>query len=270
MQITLIDDEPTHVAHMRHALQLPLPGQDGRTQLHTIGSVQVLQALQPSSTAADAMVVDWRMLREFGGVLPPLTLPAGTGRAPALVLLPRHVPEHDLRRALGVGAEDYAFKPITAAELRWRLARLAVPRGAPVPAPHYGHWRLDALTHSVHVRADAPRPGQPPLSAMLTECEFRLLACLMRQRDTVVSRDYLIASASMAFQNPDSRSLDTHIYRLRRKLPLDGSRGLLLQGIYRGGYRLCATQEVAAGRTAEEGLHNSGPPPDASASTRSA
>ncbi len=240
MRITLIDDEPTHVAHMRHALQLPLPGRDGRPLVQTIGSVQVLHTLRQCSTATDAMVVDWLMLRDFGGGLPPLTLPAGTGRAPALVLLPRHVPESDLCRALGMGAEDYAFKPIAAAELRWRLARLSMPREAPMP--HYGAWRLVAVTHSVEVRADAPRPGHPRLSVTLTECEFRLLASLLRQRNAVVSREYLIASAILAFQNPDSRALDTHIYRLRRKLPLDGSRGLLLQGVYRRGYRLCATE----------------------------
>ncbi|WP_295543347.1 response regulator transcription factor [uncultured Pseudacidovorax sp.] len=245
MQIALIDGEPAHMERMRQALQLPLPGQEGRTVLRSIGSVQALHALHHQTV--DAMVVDWAMVRDFGGRLPTLALPAGCGRAPALVLLPEALAEGELKRALGLEAEDYAFKPIATAELRWRIARLARPR---VEADRqYGDWRLQPATHSVLVREHGPAAALRRV--VLTECEFRLLARLMRELDRTVPREHLIAAAIAPWASTGSRSLDTHVYRLRRKLPMDGSHGFLLQGIYRVGYRLCAT-------TARAGIGASG------------
>ncbi|KTT18608.1 response regulator transcription factor [Pseudacidovorax intermedius] len=240
MHIVLIDRDPEQLAFLRQALQLPLPGQDTRTVvagLHPAPGCPPAEGPAGAQTA-DAVVADWRTLVDLGGELPGVAGPDGTGRAPVLVLLPRDLPEAELSRALRLGAQDYAAQPASPAELRWRLTRLVVRPAS--PALQLGDWTLRPDTTRVCLGGRGL-----PLEVALTDTEFRLLSRLMHNLGQVVPRHHLIASATLPTMSLDSRTLDTHIYRLRRKLPLDGSRGLLLQSIYCRGYRLSATQASA-------------------------
>lgn len=241
MHIVLIDRDPEQLAFLRQALQLPLPGQDTQTRVQVWPAVDATANPKPASPVpltADAVVADWGTLIDLGGELPPVADRDGIGRAPVLVLLPRDLPETALARALRLGARDYAVRPAPAAELRWRLARLV---GRPAPhALQLGDWTLQPATTSVRLKGCGE-----PTDVTLTDTEFRLLAKLMHNLGQVLPRELLIASATLPTLSLDSRALDTHVYRLRRKLPLDGSRGLLLQSIYCRGYRLSATQASA-------------------------
>lgn len=72
----------------------------------------------------------------------------------------------------------------------------------------------------------------------VTRKEFDIIATLFRNIGRVVPREYLIAHVWGKDCDTPSRSLDTHVYRARNKLQLNGAHGLQLLAIYTVGYRL--------------------------------
>ena len=72
----------------------------------------------------------------------------------------------------------------------------------------------------------------------VTRKEFEIIATLFRNVGRVVPRDHLITFVWGDAGDTSSRSLDTHIYRVKNKLRLNGEHGLRLQSVYTFGYRL--------------------------------
>lgn len=73
---------------------------------------------------------------------------------------------------------------------------------------------------------------------VLTEREFDLAAFLFRRRGRVVSRDALLEGVWNIRNDVATRTVDTHISRLRKKLELAGEHGWRLNAVYQHGYRL--------------------------------
>jgi DNA-binding response OmpR family regulator len=123
-------------------------------------------------------------------------------------------------------------KPFRAEELAARvnalLRRVArtVARDEPIRA---GDYVLDPLTRSVTLRGN---------KIDLTTKEFQLVASLFSNLGKILSRDLLAMTAWGRELSVESRSLDTHIYRIRQKLKLSPENGLRLSSIYTLGYRL--------------------------------
>ena len=138
-------------------------------------------------------------------------------------------------RAFAAGATDYVIKPFRPLELRARLARMCErrPRSGESESMHFGNWKFDSGRNSVTYLAT---PDAIP--TVLTESEFKLALALFRNMGKPVSRSYLIGKAGYAGDDLSSRTLDSHIYRLRGKLKLDGERKLTLLTVYGVGYRL--------------------------------
>jgi two-component system, OmpR family, phosphate regulon response regulator PhoB len=122
----------------------------------------------------------------------------------------------ELDRILGLelGADDYVTKPFSLRELVLRV-RAVLQRGTPEVAPiepavlHAGPIRVDLDRHEAHVRGETLR---------LTLTEFRLLAELVRAAGRVRSRDRLLADVWGYDSEVLSRTVDTHVRRLRSKL----------------------------------------------------
>ncbi len=72
----------------------------------------------------------------------------------------------------------------------------------------------------------------------LTQREFDLAVHLFRRHGRIVRREALLESVWNIAANVPTRTVDTHISRLRRKLQLDGSLGWRLVAVYQHGYRL--------------------------------
>ncbi|WP_081103933.1 response regulator transcription factor [Burkholderia anthina] len=72
----------------------------------------------------------------------------------------------------------------------------------------------------------------------MTRKEFEIAATLFRNVGRVVPRHHLITFVWGDAGDTSSRSLDTHIYRVKNKLRLNGEHGLRLQSVYTFGYRL--------------------------------
>ncbi|MDC6134774.1 winged helix-turn-helix domain-containing protein, partial [Burkholderia gladioli] len=101
---------------------------------------------------------------------------------------------------------------------------------APIRA---GDYVLDPVEREVRLRDS---------KIELTTKEFQLVACLFHNLGKIMSRELLATTAWGRELGTESRSLDTHIYRIRQKLKLSIENGLRLSAIYTLGYRLDQTK----------------------------
>jgi len=133
-----------------------------------------------------------------------------TCEAPILMLSARTSPQ-DRIRGLESGADDYVTKPFSPREVVLRsqgmIRRLrANPRKS---NQQVDEFRIDRDTLEIHVK-------DRPLN--LTTTEFKLLAILIERRNRVQSREVLLRDV-WGYENfIDTRTVDTHIGRLREKL----------------------------------------------------
>jgi two-component system response regulator RegX3 len=124
--------------------------------------------------------------------------------------------EVDVVLGLELGASDYVAKPFRLRELVARM-RAVLRRGVAVAEPHeevlaLGPIRLDAGRREVTVH-------EQPVE--LSRKEFDLLALLMSHCGQVVTREWCIDRLWWDQELTDTRTLDTHIKRLRRKVEPD-------------------------------------------------
>jgi len=89
----------------------------------------------------------------------------------------------------------------------------------------------------------------------LTEKEFKFALTLFRNIDRPVSRGHLLAAAGYSSESI-TRSLDIHIYRLRNKLQLEGTRDVHLRTVYGQGYRLQRSASSYSDKTPENKYGN--------------
>ncbi|MEO8477632.1 MAG: response regulator transcription factor [Actinomycetota bacterium] len=125
--------------------------------------------------------------------------------------------EADKVAGLELGADDYVTKPFSVRELvsrvRAHLRRAAMRApGDRDDAIAGGPVVLDAIRHEVLVRGE--RVGFPPK-------EFELLAALLRRKGRLLTREVLIAEIWGADYVGDTKTLDVHIKRVRRKIERD-------------------------------------------------
>jgi DNA-binding response OmpR family regulator len=73
---------------------------------------------------------------------------------------------------------------------------------------------------------------------ILTQKEFDLAVCLFQSPAKLLGRDHLLNKVWGSNACPDTRTVDTHISRLRKKLLLNGAKGWKLSPVYGIGYRL--------------------------------
>jgi two-component system, OmpR family, response regulator RegX3 len=126
--------------------------------------------------------------------------------------------EADKVSGLELGADDYVTKPFSMRELisrvRANLRRVRTPV-AVVPADEIlvgGPTRMDVARHEVTVRAEPV--ALPPK-------EFELLEAFLRRKGRLLTRDFLIEEVWGVDYYGDTRTLDVHVKRLRRKLEED-------------------------------------------------
>jgi two-component system response regulator RegX3 len=124
--------------------------------------------------------------------------------------------EVDVVLGLELGASDYVAKPFRLRELVARM-RAVLRRGAAVPEHH------EEVLHVGPVRLDAGRRevAVDELPVELSRKEFDLLALLMSHSGQVVTREWCIDRLWWDQELTDTRTLDTHIKRLRRKVEPD-------------------------------------------------
>jgi two-component system alkaline phosphatase synthesis response regulator PhoP len=153
---------------------------------------------------------------------------------PVLILTARSE-EADKVRGFRLGADDYVTKPFGVLELMARvealLRRSGAGRSARALPTCFGNVVVDPATRTVR-KGDRDVP--------LTSMEFNLLLALLQRRGAVVSRLELLREVWGHTATVLTRTVDTHVAELRRKLEDDASQPQHILTVRKAGYRLKA------------------------------
>jgi DNA-binding response OmpR family regulator len=218
--ILVIDDEKDLVRLLRHNLEKA--GYRVDSALSAEAGLKKLRKSEPDLLVLDVMLPGMDGLEMLRAVRQGSDVP--------VILLSAKGSEIDRVLGLKLGADDYVIKPFSVAELLARVAarlrKPASPKAGRTAA--VGALRVDFARHEVTVK------GRP---VRLATKEFRVLELLLEADGKVLSRDALLQLVweHDAGLDLDTRTVDQHIARLRRKL---GAAGALIATVPNFGYKL--------------------------------
>jgi DNA-binding response OmpR family regulator len=203
--ILIVDDEQDVVDLLAYNLQ--------RAGYKTITARDGRVALQKARDEFPALVILDLMLPQMDGteVCKQLKADSKTAGIPILMLTAKGE-EVDRVVGLELGADDYVTKPFSPREIALRIKKiLGRSRGTVVPSEviRFGELVVDTAKHEASLK------GKP---IELTATEFKLLAMLMERRGRVQTRDRLLTDVWGYEGDVDTRTVDTHVRRLREKL----------------------------------------------------
>jgi DNA-binding response OmpR family regulator len=183
------------------------------------------------AASVDGVLLDWGLPDAEGPEVVDWLRHSAHAGLPVVFLTAR-VTEADIVAGLRAGADDYVPKPPRKGELLARLGavlrRTGVANADPV-LRDVPPWEIDTRQRRVLLAGE---------EVELTDREFDLAAYLFRRPGRIVSRDALLSQVWNLGSGVATRTVDTHVSRLRRKLLLDGEHGWRLTAVYQHGYRL--------------------------------
>jgi len=211
-----------------YEVDVALDGEQGLARLR--GRPPKLVILDLMLPRLDGMQV-LRRLRDEGFEMPVLILSARAGEAEKV-------------RGFRVGADDYVTKPFGLRELLARVDALfrrrrrltSEPDRAPTSPPaRFGDVEIHYDSRTV-LKRGAPVPLRPR--------EFDLLAALARRADTVVARRSLLDEVWAYDDGVQTRTVDTHVVELRRKIESDPTNPRYIVTVRKAGYMLRVNGEA--------------------------
>ena len=222
LRVLVIEDERDLADVLKYNLQRegydPVVAHDGAEGLRKartlLPDLILLDVMLPGMSGLDVC----RELRRKGLELP-------------IIMLTARAEEIDRVLGLEIGADDYVTKPFSMREL---LARIRVrlrrhpPRAGAVPRYRFGDIEID------FEKFRASRNGAP---LDLTPREYDILHLLVRCRGEVVTRDRMLNEVWGYDDSTGTRTVDTHILKLRQKLEADSSHPQFILSIYGEGYK---------------------------------
>ncbi len=152
-----------------------------------------------------------------------------------IIFVTARVEESDVAAMLRLGADDYVCKPIRYLELSARIEALIRRKNlekdkAAANAPIViGNVEISPASRAVRVDGNI---------VPLTAKEFDLSVLMFRNLGTLFNRETLLDRIWGVDASLDTRTVDTHVSRIRRKLELEEPKGWQLTSVYGHGYRL--------------------------------
>jgi DNA-binding response OmpR family regulator len=204
-KILVVDDEPEAVELLEFNLK--------QAGFDVIAAADGAQALRKARSVVPSLIVLDLMLPEIDGleVCKMLRRDPATARIP-IIMLTAKAAEIDRIIGLELGADDYITKPFSPRELVLRIKKVMLRGQAGVAEPEtlkFGELLIDPPRHLVKWHGKRVE---------LTATEFRLLVILAQRPGRVQSRDQLLRDVWEYNSLIDTRTVDTHVRRLREKL----------------------------------------------------
>jgi len=220
-KILVVDDEPEAVELVEFNLQ--------QAGYAVVTAADGAEALSKARAAQPSLIVLDLMLPEVDGleVCKMLRRDPATAGIP-IVMLTAKAAEIDRVLGLELGADDYITKPFSPRELVLRVKKLLQRDHNAAEEQNklaFGDLLVDVPRHIVSWRGK---------SIDLTATEFKLLTVLAQRRGRVQSREQLLRDVWEYNSLVDTRTVDTHMRRLREKL---GPAAKLLDTVRGVGYR---------------------------------
>lgn len=224
MRIALLEDDE----QLGHLMQLWMEAAGHNPHLYTTGD-SFIKAL--SRDSYDLLILDW-MLPDISGDKVLDWVREHIGWHIPVIFVTQRDTEQDIVAALEKGADDYMIKPVKPMEMLARITAIGrrlslenkdelVLDRAPV--------MLDLRSHTVTVNGD---------EIPLTQKEFDLSVFLFQNVGRILSRAHILDSVWGRSPDLNTRTVDIHMSRLRKKLKFNKDTGWKLSGIYNHGYRL--------------------------------
>jgi two-component system alkaline phosphatase synthesis response regulator PhoP len=222
--ILIVDDEPEIVRGLADNLRFEgytaLTANDGAEAIAVAArealDLILLDVMMPKLSGWEVL----RRLREKGIDVP-------------VIMLTARGEEADRVQGLELGADDYVTKPFSLREL---LARVRAVLRRPGPREKFEEFAFD----DVRVRRRARQVFRAGEEVTLTRKEFDLLVYLVEHRGEVITRDRLLDEVWGYEQFPTTRTVDTHVLRLRQKLERDPEHPARILTVHRQGYKFAA------------------------------
>ena len=227
-RILIVEDEPD----IRSTLEYNLHRDNYQTE--SVGNL--LDAEKILSTTNISLILLDLMLPDGSGLdlCRKLKADQSTHSIPIIILTAK---DDEVDKVVGfeLGADDYVTKPFSVRELILRIKailkrKVQKPEVTEVER-EFGELRIDSDSHEVFVNGE---------EVSLTALEFRLLKQLVDRRGRVQTRDQLLSDVWGYSADITTRTVDTHIKRLREKL---GPIGKYVQTIRGVGYKFTRTSD---------------------------
>lgn len=234
MRIAVVDDDKVALEQIAQTLEANSSDLERRPDIQSFSTAKDFTRAAVRDTY-DLVILDWQLpdsdgIKLLGWMRNFFEMP------PAVIMLTNRQAEADVVEALSAGAEDFISKPFRPRELQARVmavlrrktSRAALSNKAGGVIEH-GNIRIDPGKEAIFVDDDEIK---------LTRQEYRLAFQLFNQLGCPLSRSYLYEYVWGRSDHPNSRTLDVHIYRVRKKLDLTAENGWNLMSVYGYGYRL--------------------------------
>ncbi|MFT4065794.1 response regulator transcription factor [Paraburkholderia sp.] len=232
MRIAVLQRDPV----MRQSIQRVLMSAGHFCTAYDDG-LDISRALAHSTM--DLLVLDWQSTRLAGAELLGSVRRVAGEQLP-IMFVSRDRSEASMVRALAGGADDYLTLPLRAAEFRARVAALlrrAYPERGTMASFEIGPYRFDRIRKVAMLRGK-----RMPLSGT----QYRLAMLFFSNVGRVMSRDHIFTMVWGRELVEFTRTIDTHVSRLRLLLEIGPRNGFLLRPVYKSGYRLLRLDEDAA------------------------
>ena len=230
VMIAFLDDDQDFQAIARRWLS--------NTEFSSIGfknGRELIRSLHDHSV--DMFVLDWN-LPDLSGIRVLEWIRNQLGDKVPVLMLTSRTDDDDIIAALTAGADDFVSKPVGERILLARLRALARRLHRTVPnlaTETYGRYSFENAQRQLMLDGQA-------IDVTLKELQLALM--LFRNLNVAVSRAHIMEAIWGMTPSPDSRTLDIHISKIRRKLMLRPENGFLLQPIYGYGSRLEEVSEA--------------------------